>query len=109
MTFTDDPGYATPETVSLNDEKIIDQSETEGTSVRNPEWKPRTETTYETLVLTQAKSQFNCKVRGAGFRTNGKMRHIKKTCLLAKIKTRCRIRKRDPALAICITMYNEDE
>lgn len=73
------------------------------------EWKPRTETTYETLVLTQKKSQFNCKVRGAGFRTNGKMRHIKKTCLLAKIKTRCRIRKRDPALAICITMYNEDE
>ena len=37
------------------------------------------------------------------------MRHIKKTCLLAKIKTRCRIRKKDPALAICITMYNENE
>ena len=53
VTFTDDPGYATPETVSLNDEKVIDQSETDGgTSIRVAEWKPRTETTYETLVLT---------------------------------------------------------
>jgi len=78
-----------------------------GTDFKQVEWKPRSETTYETLMLT--KTQFNCKIRGAGFRTNGKIRHIKKTSLLAKIRTRCRIRKRDPALAICITMYNEDE
>ena len=77
-----------------------------GTSFQMAQWKPRSETTYETLALAKT-SGFNCKVRGAGFRKNGKMRHIKKTCLLAKIKTRCRIRKRNPALAICITMYNE--
>ena len=28
VTF-DDPGYATPDSVSLNDEKLIDQSETD--------------------------------------------------------------------------------
>ena len=77
-----------------------------GTSYAVKDWKPRSETTYETLTLV--KTSFNCKIRGAGFRKNGKMRHIKKTCLLAKIKTRCRIRKRNPALAVCITMYNED-
>ena len=54
------------------------------------------------------KSEFNSKVRGAGFRTNGKARHIKKTCLLSKIYQRCfDIRKKPPALAVCITMYNE--
>ena len=46
-------------------------------------WKQASKPTYETLVLT--KSEFNSKVRGAGFRKNGKARHIKKTCLLAKI------------------------
>jgi len=55
------------------------------------------------------RSQFNSKVKGAGFRKNGKPRHIKKTCLLAKIKTRCLLREKNPAMAICITMYNEDE
>ena len=29
--------------------------------------------------------------------------------MLSKIKTRCRIRGAPPQLAICITMYNEDE
>lgn len=54
------------------------------------------------------KSEFNSKVRGAGFRTSGKARHIKKTCLLSKIYQRCHdIRKRPPAMAVCITMYNE--
>lgn len=28
---------------------------------------------------------------------------------MARIKTRCRIRKMNPKLAVCITMYNEDE
>ena len=28
--------------------------------------------------------------------------------MLAKIRTRCRIRKENPKLAVCITMYNED-
>ena len=71
------------------------------------EWKPRSETTYETLILTR--SQFNSKVRGAGFKSDGGKRQIKKTCLLSKIRTRCLIREKNPALAVCITMYNEDE
>ena len=37
------------------------------------------------------------------------MRKIKKTCLLSKIKTKCRLRGMNPKLAVCITMYNEDE
>ena len=58
------------------------------------------------MVLT--KSDLNAKVRGAGFRPDGRARHIKKTCLLSKIYQRCFvIRNRKPALAVCITMYNE--
>ena len=37
------------------------------------------------------------------------MRKIKKTCLISKIKTKCRLRGMNPKLAVCITMYNEDE
>lgn len=70
-------------------------------------WKKAQNISYETLCLTT--SQLNCKVRATGFRTNGKMRMIKNTCLLSKIKTHCRIRGSDPKMAICITMYNEDE
>jgi len=29
--------------------------------------------------------------------------------MISKIRTRCRIRKENPKLAVCITMYNEDE
>ena len=36
------------------------------TVVQNVQWKPKSDTTYETLVLTR--SEFNSKVRGAGFR-----------------------------------------
>ena len=28
--------------------------------------------------------------------------------MMAKIRTRCRIRKENPKLAVCITMYNEE-
>ena len=34
-------------------------------TIMQTQWKPRSETTYETLVLTS--SEFNSKVRGAGF------------------------------------------
>ena len=37
------------------------------------------------------------------------MRKIKNTCLISKIKTKCRLRGRNPKLAVCITMYNENE
>jgi len=55
-------------------------------------------------------TEFNSKVRGAGFREDGKPRHIKMTnCHLSDIRRRCKQRGRPPAIAICITMYNEDE
>ena len=41
-------------------------------TVQNVRWKPKSETTYETLVLTR--SEFNAKIRGAGFRTDGQAR-----------------------------------
>lgn len=37
------------------------------------------------------------------------MRKIKNNCLIAKIKTKCRLRGKNPKMAVCITMYNEDE
>ena len=77
-------------------------------TIMQTQWKPRSETTYETLVLTS--SEFNSKVRGAGFREDGQARHIKFTdCHLSDIRRRCRRRDRVPAMTICITMYNEDE
>lgn len=39
------------------------------------------------------KSQLNYKMKPAGFRPTGNYRKIKNTCLLAKIKERCRIKK----------------
>ena len=108
VTFTSDVKHVKGVRTSSNIDDVSNPGQTSdgGTSYAVQVWKPKSETTYETLTLV--KTQFNCKIRGAGFRKNGKMRHIKKTCLLAKIKTRCRIRKRNPALAVCITMYNED-
>lgn len=71
------------------------------------EWKPPTNISYETMVLTN--TELNCKVRPAGFRPSARYRQIKNTCMLAKIRTRCRLRKQNPRLMVCITMYNEDE
>jgi hypothetical protein len=34
---------------------------------------------------------------------------VKNTCLLARMKKLNMLRKRTPKLAVCITMYNEDE
>ena len=70
------------------------------------DWKPPNNVSYETLVLTD--STLNCKIRPAGFRPSGKYRQVKNTCLLSKIKTRCRIRGEAPKMAVCITMFNED-
>ena len=69
------------------------QSETSQKTIVNYKWKPKTETTYETLTLT--KSEWNSRIRGAGFREDGKPRHIKMTgCLLSDIRRRCKQRRR---------------
>ena len=70
-------------------------------------WKPACNMSYETLCLTS--TAMNTKLRPAGFRSNGRHRQVKNTSMISKIKTRCRIRKENPKLAVCITMYNEDE
>mmetsp|Transcript_29073 Transcript_29073/g.21058 ORF Transcript_29073/g.21058 Transcript_29073/m.21058 type:complete len:253 (+) Transcript_29073:227-985(+) len=77
------------------------------TSFKDAPWKPAKNISYETMALSN--SNLNCKVRPCGFRQNGNMRQIKKTCLLSQIRTRCRLRKRNPKLALCVTMYNENE
>lgn len=59
--------------------------------------------------MALADSKLNFKIRPCGFRKNGKMRKFKNSTLIAKVKTKCRLRGRNPRLAVCITMYNEDE
>ena len=70
-------------------------------------WKPRSKTRFETLRLSKIGK--NDELQGFGFKTNGEVRPIDKTSLLADIKARCHIRNRNPAFVVCITMYNEDE
>ena len=77
------------------------------TMQKEADWKPAINQSYETMVLTTTAN--NSKIRPAGFRSNGRHRQIKNTSMMSKIRTRCRIRKENPKLAVCITMYNEDE
>jgi len=77
------------------------------TLAKETPWKPANNQSYETMVLTT--TNLNSKLRPAGFRGNGRHRQIKNTSMISKIRTRCRIRKENPKLAVCITMYNEDE
>jgi hypothetical protein len=71
------------------------------------DWKPAKFVSFETMGLTSTK--LNPTVRPCGFRTNGRDRMIKSTCLLARIKKVNMLKKTNPKLAVCITMYNENE
>jgi len=96
MTYSKSRGATTDlDKTSINDAGIVEL-----------DYKPRSETSFETMVLT--KSTFNSRIKGAGFRSDGKPRQIKKETLLCKVRTRCLIREKQPALAVCITMYNEE-
>jgi Chitin synthase len=58
------------------------------------------------------KTKLNPTVRPCGFQKNGQSRAIKSTCLIARMKkltTLNKKEKKNPALAVCITMYNENE
>ena len=48
-------------------------------------------------------------MRPCGFKNDGKNRMIKNTCLLGRMKKLNILRKQNPKLAVCITMYNENE
>ena len=70
----DDVTFASSDEESEDDQSYTSESKSNYTNktVHQVQWKPMSETTYETLVLTN--SEFNSKVRGAGFRTDGKAR-----------------------------------
>lgn len=70
-------------------------------------WKPAKFISYEAMGLTTTK--LNTRVRPCGFKVNGKNRIIKSTCLLARIKKLNMLKNTSPKLAVCITMYNENE
>ena len=70
-------------------------------------WKPAKFLSYETMGLTSTK--LNPTIRPCGFKINGKNRTIKNTCLLGRMKKLNMLRKTNPKLAVCITMYNETE
>ena len=59
------------------------------------------------MALTTTK--LNNRVRPCGFKFDGKSRMIKSTCMLSRMKKLNIIRSTFPKLAICITMYNENE
>lgn len=82
-------------------------SEKSGKSGKDSLWKPPINISYETVCLANTES--NQQLRPAGFRTDGKFRQIKATSMMAKVRARCMIRKQNPKMAICVTMYNEDE
>ena len=87
--------------------KLGDFGETQAdvTIVENP-WKVRLHESYETLVLGE--TRLNKRPRPCGFRSNGKWRKLKNTCLISKIKNLHSSRGTKLKMAVCITMYNED-
>ena len=74
---------------------------------KKPAWKPAKFQSYETMGLTTTEE--NDSVRPCGFQLDNKPRKIKGTCLIARMKELCVIKNTLPKMAICITMYNEDE
>jgi hypothetical protein len=75
---------------------------------QGPEWKPAKFVSYETMGL--CKTADNPVMRPCGFRKDGQLRKIKDTCLIARMKHICVLKdKSKPKLAVCITMYNENE
>ena len=70
-------------------------------------WKPAKFISYETMGLTS--TELNPVTRPCGFKTNGKNRQIKNTCLLGRMKKLNMMRHQNPKLAVCITMFNENE
>jgi len=86
---------------------LMDDDDDFRRSSRQPKWKPPKYISYEAMGLTSTK--LNPSVRPCGFRTNGTNRMIKSTCLLARMKKLCMLKNATPKLAVCITMYNENE
>ena len=84
---------------------LVESTGSEFIKKRDVPWKPAINVSYETLMITD--TAHNQSLRPAGFRPDGKPRQIKNTSMMSKIRTRCAIRKENPKVAVCITMYNE--
>ena len=66
----------------MNDNEIVSLvSKHSKTSKVVKDWKPAKNISFETIALTNTKT--NKKVRPAGFRSDGTFRQIKRTCLLS--------------------------
>lgn len=70
------------------------------------DWKPAKFVSYE--CLSMCKTEANPVMRPCGFRTDGRPRKIKETCMLRRMKNLNILNETTPKLACCITMYNED-
>jgi len=71
------------------------------------DWKRAKYKSFETIRLVSTKK--NPTVRPCGFRNDGSIRKVKDSCLLGRIRQLAMVKNTRPKLAICITMYNEDE
>jgi len=94
--------YVTDE--SNSDEGLSQDSDGDKLDV---DWKPPRFQSFETIGLTSTAA--NLVVRPHGFRTDGTLRTIKKTCMLGRMKKLQLLSDTAPKLAVCITMYNENE
>jgi hypothetical protein len=75
------------------------------TEINLGKWKPAKNHSYEVMQLVSSEIEtFPC-----GFGKNGKRRKLKSKTLLGHINKRSAERKRGPKMAVCITMYNENE
>jgi hypothetical protein len=70
-------------------------------------WKPAKFVSQETIGL--ASTPMNPVMRPCGFRADGQHRKIKDTCLIARMRSLAMLNDKHPKMAVCITMYNEDE
>ena len=76
-------------------------------SKKKKDFKPAKHCTYETMGLVSTPK--NPITRPCGFRSDGTIRKVKDSCLLARMRSLAMIKNENPKLAVCITMYNEDE
>ena len=72
------------------------------------EWKPAKNVSEVTIGLVPSKDD-PTRMLPCGFRKDGKPGEIKNTCLISRIRELGKVNGTRPKLAICITMYNEDE
>jgi chitin synthase len=92
--------------VSVKSHSSINENDEDLRPDKN-EWKPAKFASYEVMGLASTKD--NPIVRPCGFRKDGKFRKVKDTCMISRMRNLNILKDTRPKLAVCITMYNEDE